>query len=169
MLYCKYMDPVCTFVILHVFFLIGIVIGIILMTMRDHIYSRTGLVTFGWVKLGFSQFSWLAMVFIGEREREREKLWCRYAAANKKSYSHPLQLSICLSQLYGCIVYFITPVLDNVEYAVGPFYFWFYYIFMNNIWVVIPSIIALRSWRQIVQAFQVKSKKKWKERNLNLD
>lgn len=83
-----------------------------------------------------------------------------YAIATRKSYRHPLQLAICLGQLYGCIIYFVTTWLDGKDYAAGPFYFWFYYIFMNNIWVVIPSLIALRSWRRITQAFEKRKTKK---------
>lgn len=83
-----------------------------------------------------------------------------YAIASQRAYSHPLQLAVCLGQLYGCIVYFFTTWLDGEEYAAGPFYFWFYYIFMNFIWVVIPSIIALRSWRKIVAKFENKKGKK---------
>lgn len=83
-----------------------------------------------------------------------------YAIVTRKSYRHPLQLAICLGQLYGCIVYFVTTWLDGNEYAAGPFYYWFYYIFMNGIWVVIPSLIALRSWRKITQAFEKLKHKK---------
>ncbi|MCO5557945.1 hypothetical protein L7F22_011518 [Adiantum nelumboides] len=79
-----------------------------------------------------------------------------YAIATRKPYRDPLQLAVCLGQLYGCIVYFVTAQLDGIEYAVGPFYYWFYYIFMNYIWVVIPSIIAWRSWRRIVHQFENK-------------
>lgn len=83
-----------------------------------------------------------------------------YAIANRSAYRHPLQLSVCLGQLYGCIVYFLTTWLDGKEFAARPIYFWFYYIFMNFIWVVIPSLIALRSWRKIVTKFVDRKGKK---------
>ncbi|MCO5591818.1 hypothetical protein L7F22_045810 [Adiantum nelumboides] len=82
-----------------------------------------------------------------------------YAIATRKPYRDPLQLAVCLGQLYGCIVYFVTAQLDGIEYAAGPFYYWFYYIFMNYIWVVIPSIISWRSWRRIVHQFENKRAK----------
>ncbi|KAH7278644.1 hypothetical protein KP509_38G050400 [Ceratopteris richardii] len=84
-----------------------------------------------------------------------------YAIATRRAYNYPLQLAVCLGQLYGCMVYYGTPLLDGIEYTTaGSFYFWFYYIFMNCIWVVIPSLIALRSWTEIVRQFEHKKGKK---------
>lgn len=85
---------------------------------------------------------------------------CRYAIAAKPVYEHTLQLVVSTAQLYGDIVYFATVVLKGVEIcSPGPVYFWFYYIFMNGIWVVIPLLITFRSWLAINGAF-ARSKKK---------
>lgn len=84
----------------------------------------------------------------------------RYAIARKKAYSYTLQLAICLGQLYGCLVYFITAFLEGDNFSTSPFYYWVYYIGANCWWVLIPSLIAIRSWKKINAAFQSERKTK---------
>ncbi|KAH7670101.1 cholestenol delta-isomerase protein [Dioscorea alata] len=83
-----------------------------------------------------------------------------YAIASKKAYSYSLQLAICLGQLYGCLVYFITAFLEGDNFSASPFYYWVYYIGANCWWVLIPSLIAIRSWKKINAAFQSERKTK---------
>jgi cholestenol Delta-isomerase len=64
-----------------------------------------------------------------------------------------------LGQLYGCLVYFITAYLDGFNFWASPFYFWAYFIGANSSWVVIPTLIAIRSWKKICTAFQVEKVK----------
>lgn len=73
-----------------------------------------------------------------------------YAIASSKSYSYILQFAICLGQLYGCVIYFGTAYLEGDNYSVSPFYYWAYYIIANSFWIVIPTLIAIRSWKKIV-------------------
>ncbi|KAG0567255.1 hypothetical protein M758_7G156400 [Ceratodon purpureus] len=83
-----------------------------------------------------------------------------YAIATKPVYEHTLQLVVSTAQLYGDIVYFATVILKGVEICLpGPVYYWFYYIFMNGIWVVIPLLISFRSWGAINRAFASTKKK----------
>ncbi|XP_040384805.1 probable 3-beta-hydroxysteroid-Delta(8),Delta(7)-isomerase isoform X1 [Oryza brachyantha] len=82
-----------------------------------------------------------------------------YAISSQKSYSHILQFTVCLGQLYGCLVYFITAYLDGFNFWASPFYFWAYFIGANSSWVVIPILIAMRSWKKICAAFQVEKVK----------
>jgi cholestenol delta-isomerase len=56
----------------------------------------------------------------------------------------PLQLIVSLGQFYGLILYYATCMFDH--YLLGitysrpeAFYFWFYFFFMNFIWMVIPG------------------------------
>ncbi|GJN37750.1 hypothetical protein PR202_gb26736 [Eleusine coracana subsp. coracana] len=77
-----------------------------------------------------------------------------YAIGSRKSYSHVLQFAVCLGQLYGCLVYFITAYLDGFNFWASPFYYWAYFIGANSSWVVIPTLIATRSWRKICAAFR---------------
>ncbi|CAM6035037.1 unnamed protein product [Sphagnum compactum] len=84
-----------------------------------------------------------------------------YAIGAKTTYQHTLQLVISVAQLYGDLVYFITVILDGEEIgSPEPVYFWFYFIFMNGIWIVVPLCIAIRSWLAISKAFESKKKKK---------
>ncbi|XP_024536757.1 probable 3-beta-hydroxysteroid-Delta(8),Delta(7)-isomerase [Selaginella moellendorffii] len=88
-----------------------------------------------------------------------------YAIAKRKSYQYTLQLAVSLGQLYGDIVYFGQPILAGKEFSKGGLlYYWFYYIFMNGIWVVIPLPIVVRSWRKISQGLEAPSKKERKSK-----
>ncbi|PKU79553.1 probable 3-beta-hydroxysteroid-Delta(8),Delta(7)-isomerase [Dendrobium catenatum] len=85
-----------------------------------------------------------------------------YAIASRKSYSYILQFAICLGQLYGCMVYFVTSYLDGDNFATSPFYYWAYYVGANGFWVVIATLIAIRSWKKIISVFESGNKKKTK-------
>ncbi|KAJ4733567.1 hypothetical protein LUZ62_067774 [Rhynchospora pubera] len=85
-----------------------------------------------------------------------------YAIATKKSYSYILQFAVCLGQLYGCLVYFITAYLQGDNFSTNEFYYWAYYIGANCWWVLIPSLIAIRAWNRICVACQPDKKKKTK-------
>ncbi len=86
---------------------------------------------------------------------------CRYAIGAKTTYQHTLQLVISVAQLYGDLVYFITVILDGEEIgSPEPVYFWFYFIFMNSIWIVVPLCVGIHSWLAISKAFESKKKKK---------
>ncbi|KAI0491422.1 hypothetical protein KFK09_025688 [Dendrobium nobile] len=87
---------------------------------------------------------------------------CKYAIASRKSYSYILQFAICLGQLYGCMVYFVTSYLDGDNFATSPFYYWAYYIGANGVWVVMATPIAIRSWKKIISVFELGNKKKTK-------
>ncbi|KAL4571731.1 hypothetical protein LXL04_018496 [Taraxacum kok-saghyz] len=88
-----------------------------------------------------------------------------YAIATRKSYSHILQISIALGQLYGTAVYFITSYLEGDNFAASPLYYYSYYIFANSFWVWIPSLIVIRSWKKICAAVgSTQEQKKTKRR-----
>jgi cholestenol delta-isomerase len=62
----------------------------------------------------------------------------------------PLQLIVSLGQFYGDILYYSTCMFDH--YMLGKtysrpeaFYFWFYFFFMNFIWIVIPGCESERA------------------------
>ena len=77
-----------------------------------------------------------------------------YAIAAGKSYSHILQFAISLGQLYGVGVYYITAILEGDNFAASSFHYYAYYIGANASWIVVPLIIAIRSWRYICAAFE---------------
>uniref|UniRef100_A0A0E0LC46 EXPERA domain-containing protein n=1 Tax=Oryza punctata TaxID=4537 RepID=A0A0E0LC46_ORYPU len=66
-----------------------------------------------------------------------------------------------LCMLFVCLVYFITAYLGGYNFWASPFYFRAYFIGANSLWVVIPTLIAIRSWKKIFAAIEfekVKSK-----------
>ena len=56
---------------------------------------------------------------------------------------HPVQAIVSLGQLYGDVLYYATSMFDLYYKGVSycrpeAYYFWFYYVFMNAFWIVIP-------------------------------
>lgn len=56
----------------------------------------------------------------------------------------PLQALVSLGQLYGDVLYYATAafehVINDVTYSrPEALYFWFYFVFMNAIWIAIPG------------------------------
>ncbi|KAH8602305.1 EBDP2, emopamil-binding protein [Bisporella sp. PMI_857] len=71
---------------------------------------------------------------------------------------HPLQIIVCVGQIYGLILYYATSMFDHyyqgISYSRPEFlYFWFYYFFMNFIWMVFPGLLLVSSVRTIAKAF----------------
>uniref|UniRef100_A0A8C4R0W8 EBP cholestenol delta-isomerase n=1 Tax=Eptatretus burgeri TaxID=7764 RepID=A0A8C4R0W8_EPTBU len=56
------------------------------------------------------------------------------------SSRYVLQLCLSLGQLYGLVLYFITEWLDGFQHTNPghPLHFWFYFFFMNALWLVVP-------------------------------
>jgi hypothetical protein len=57
---------------------------------------------------------------------------------------YPLQGIVCLGQIYGDILYYATSLFDYYHKQLNycrpeAYYFWFYFFFMNFIWIVIPG------------------------------
>ena len=56
----------------------------------------------------------------------------------------PLQAVVSLGQIYGDVLYYATCMFEhyykNMIYCrPEAYYFWFYFFFMNFIWIVIPG------------------------------
>lgn len=67
-----------------------------------------------------------------------------YLIVQSSPWRHPLQSIVSLGHLYGDLLYFSTCFLElygrNVSYSrPEPLYFWFYFVFLNSIWLVVPS------------------------------
>uniref|UniRef100_A0A3B3ZF94 EXPERA domain-containing protein n=1 Tax=Periophthalmus magnuspinnatus TaxID=409849 RepID=A0A3B3ZF94_9GOBI len=80
--------------------------------------------------------------------------WAIYAFLTNKPYRFVLQLIISLGQLYGAVLYFYTEHRDGYAHSeLGhPVYFWFYFVFMNTLWIVIPLSLIVDSWKQLSAA-----------------
>lgn len=67
---------------------------------------------------------------------------------------HPLQIIVCVGQIYGLILYYATHTFDfyykDIIYSRPEFlYFWGYYFFMNFIWMVFPGSKSLSAFKFI--------------------
>jgi len=63
-----------------------------------------------------------------------------FMKGNNSRYT--LQLSVSVCQLYGCVLYLLTEAREGFSHGpVGhPLYFWFYFLFLNLLWVVVPLL-----------------------------
>lgn len=70
-----------------------------------------------------------------------------YAFIQNTPNRHVCQLLTSLCQLYGTILYFTTEIKDGFIHTklFDPLYFWFYFVFMNILWIIIPSLCVIES------------------------
>lgn len=78
-------------------------------------------------------------------------------------YRHPIQALVSTGQLYGDVLYYATSLFN--EYYAGktyyrpePYYFWFYFVFMNAFWIVIPLCCLWSSMKHTARVFRVEKK-----------
>ncbi|MBN3322532.1 EBP isomerase, partial [Atractosteus spatula] len=78
-------------------------------------------------------------------------VWTVLAFVSSQPYRFVLQLIVSLGQLYGDVLYFYTEYRDGFSHSqLGhPLYFWFYFVFMNALWIVIPCLLILDAWRHL--------------------
>jgi cholestenol delta-isomerase len=67
-----------------------------------------------------------------------------YLITTQHPMRFPLQAVVSLGQIYGDVLYYATCMFDhyykNLTYCrPEAYYFWFYFFFMNFIWIVIPG------------------------------
>ncbi|KAM0124890.1 hypothetical protein ACHAPC_010795 [Botrytis cinerea] len=91
--------------------------------------------------------------------------------ATRHPLRHPLQIIVTVGQIYGLVLYYATHTFDyyhkEVNYSRPEFlYFWFYYFFMNFLWMIFPGMLLVDSVRTIARTFteldQVKNTRKAK-------
>lgn len=80
-------------------------------------------------------------------------IWTVIAFLRQQPYRFVLQLIVSLGQLYGDVLYFYTEYRDGFSHSQPghPIYFWFYFIFMNMLWILIPSALILDAWYNLSQ------------------
>jgi len=57
---------------------------------------------------------------------------------------HVLQIFVSLGHFYGDLLYLSTSLVDlyarnNLYSRPEPYYLWFYFVFLNGIWLVVPG------------------------------
>ncbi|EKV13812.1 hypothetical protein PDIG_35970 [Penicillium digitatum PHI26] len=82
-----------------------------------------------------------------------------YLTATRHSLRHSIQVIVCMSHLYGDMLYYATSLFD--KYVHGrpysrpePYYFWLYYFLMNFIWIVVPAYYLYHSISTISAALK---------------
>ena len=57
-------------------------------------------------------------------------------------------------QIYGDVLYFLTEHRDGFRHGeLGhPLYFWFYFVFMNALWLVLPGVLVLDAVKHLTHA-----------------
>lgn len=76
-------------------------------------------------------------------------LYALYAFITHHPNRYIIQLCLSLCHLYGDVLYFTTEYLEDFNH--GPYgdaiYFWFYFVFMNLLWIVIPILCMCESFK----------------------
>ena len=94
---------------------------------------------------------------------------CMFTAAafvSKKlqPYRFVLQLIVSVCQLYGDSLFYLTEIVDGFKHTElwDPVNFWFYFFFLNIIWIIVPIIYIGDAAINLTRAqrhFDSKSKK----------
>ncbi|KAM4697034.1 3-beta-hydroxysteroid-Delta(8),Delta(7)-isomerase [Rhinophrynus dorsalis] len=81
-------------------------------------------------------------------------LWTVISFLQGQPHRYVLQLIVSLGQLYGDVLYFYTEYREGFSHSEmwHPIYFWFYFVFMNALWIVIPSALIVDAWIHLSQA-----------------
>src|SRR5271170_199007 len=82
-----------------------------------------------------------------------------YLILTQHTLRYPIQAIVSIGQIYGDILYYATSLFDhyyrNVSYCrPEAYYFWFYFVFMNFIWIVIPALLLYQSVSKTSTAFK---------------
>lgn len=53
--------------------------------------------------------------------------------------------------MYGAVLYFYTEHRDGYIHSEfgHPIYFWFYFVFLNLLWIIIPMLLIVDAWKQL--------------------
>jgi cholestenol delta-isomerase len=67
-----------------------------------------------------------------------------YLITTDSTYRHPIQALVSTGQFYGDALYYLTSLFDDFYagktfYRPEPYYFWFYFVFMNAFWLIVPA------------------------------
>jgi hypothetical protein len=78
-------------------------------------------------------------------------LFMIYGVLKRASWRHPLQIIICVAELYGGWMTFAPEWLDGSPNLNGtdPILLWIYLVFMNGLWVVIPLLLLWDSFARL--------------------
>ncbi|XP_050609726.1 3-beta-hydroxysteroid-Delta(8),Delta(7)-isomerase-like [Macaca thibetana thibetana] len=81
-------------------------------------------------------------------------LWVVIAFLRQHPLRFVLQLVVSVGQIYGDVLYFLTEHRDGFQQGelCHPLYFWFYFVFMNALWLVLPGVLVLDAVKHLTHA-----------------
>ncbi|ELT92715.1 hypothetical protein CAPTEDRAFT_171071 [Capitella teleta] len=80
--------------------------------------------------------------------------WVTIALIANSPNRYVVQMMVSLFQLYGDVLYFMTEAKEDFSHGPKghPLYFWFYFVFMNAIWIVLPALCIVESFKELSSA-----------------
>ncbi|XP_007529449.2 3-beta-hydroxysteroid-Delta(8),Delta(7)-isomerase isoform X1 [Erinaceus europaeus] len=81
-------------------------------------------------------------------------MWIVIAFIRQQPLRFVLQLVVSAGQIYGDCLYFMTEYLHGFQHGEmdHPLYFWFYFVFLNGIWLVVPGVHVIDSVKHLARA-----------------
>ena len=78
-----------------------------------------------------------------------------YAVATRAAFRHPLQMVICVAELYGGWMTFAPEWIDGSPNLNGSSFalMWIYLVFMNGLWVVVPALLLWDSYARLTEVY----------------
>jgi len=78
-----------------------------------------------------------------------------YALRAKAWWRHMLQVLVCVPQMYGTLIYFVSAGMKGFEsISPEPSQFWGLFFGLNGLWVLIPALLLLQSLGVIGRALR---------------
>ncbi|KAG0347657.1 hypothetical protein BG004_007226 [Podila humilis] len=80
---------------------------------------------------------------------------------------HIAQLILSLGQLYGCVLYYLTTMVEGSPHCdPHPYYYYFYFGFFNIFWMIVPSILMHNSVKNLYRAMKLALANEVSEKNI---
>jgi cholestenol delta-isomerase len=77
-----------------------------------------------------------------------------FAFESASKYRYVFQLAVSICQLYGDTLYFFTEMIEGYTHSEmwHPLHFWFYFLFLNSIWIIVPSINIVDAFFALIKS-----------------
>eukprot|EP00128_Syssomonas_multiformis_P001803 Colp12_sorted_trinity150504_noHs@28637 len=83
-----------------------------------------------------------------------------FAAAHNYSWRHPLQIILCVMQMYGLLWFTLQPIYSETglegHFSSDPKLFWLIAVGANAPWAIFPTILLITSFIEVMRAFNNK-------------
>ncbi|KAF9203678.1 hypothetical protein BGZ49_006170 [Haplosporangium sp. Z 27] len=79
-----------------------------------------------------------------------------YAMYERLPSRYIAQLIISVGQLYGCVLYYLTTMVEGSPHCdPHPYYYYFYFGFFNFFWMIVPSILIHNSVKHLYRGMKL--------------